>query len=230
MQLLLNSYAISARFEHQEKKKGIIAATRCGSRSLRYHLCPAYKYETILDFYQTDPDMQFIGFVRDPWQRYISGLVQFVQQFAGVKVRKASNQGRFDKVFQSVFVDQVAKLVTLPYVNDQGVVFDEHTMPQYICFGAFADSQVELYRFETDYVTRAGEWVSDQPGICVSAHEGRSNPEFKKYMTERLSSDKEWMNRFHHIFRPDFELYDSLRIRKDDRFDQVLDSARIVED
>jgi hypothetical protein len=134
----IDGHKIGANKVHTGIHSGFVYIPKCASTSVRA-ACYIRGYR---DSDTVREDVQYYAVVRDPWQRYLSGLAQFVLVNYGADALAFP-----EDVYSAIFVDR--KWSTNNYdefhAYDQSVFLDQHTLPQWLYLTPFDTSLIVVH-------------------------------------------------------------------------------------
>jgi len=148
-------------------------------------------------------------FVKNPWERYLSGLYEFTERKLNYKRGEFYTLEDMKDVYKKLFISK-GREVRLPYIPEsQYVIFDEHTMPMYIFCSAFIHCDYEIRSINSQMAIR--EWFGMPPNTEIE----RLDPSpslFKEYFNDKLRSNTEWYDNWRRIFEEDYFIWDKFKL------------------
>lgn len=248
MQIHMINHRLGRRVMFKDGKKGCIMIPRNASSTL---LTTAHKHghEINNSMYEKDLNIHFLVIVREPWDRYLSGLYQSLRvkkwtthtpNAPGTHPKEAfyweppyEKWYKLSYIYDTLFV----KRRELPrsyfkayekYTSKHTLIFDEHTLPQYIMFQPFIGSNLKWIRYGPDLTDALAEWFGASRifNNNITANIYPLHKEFRAYFEEKLKEDKEWYAAWQELFKEDYWIWENLTIREADEYEDILKQCR----
>jgi hypothetical protein len=194
----------------EDRKRGVIVLPKNCSTTIRKtigrHSLPWHWKE---DYYKEEEPVEFLGILRDPWKRYISGVLQglrvkkFTRAIAPTNDENIRNPQNFyppphekyrkhDYLFDQIFIQRragdwprgIPGAFYEPYTDltrDCTMIIDEHTVPQFILLGPFVGSKIKFIRMEDEHFNEElADWLG-APALRIDGLGTDKHPKFNVF-------------------------------------------------
>lgn len=135
---------VGACLVNRGRRHGFINIPICASTLVK-KLALAEGYEYVEQPYEYDSDLTFTVVVREPWERYASGLSEYVGRYYDLTCNLDDMYRQLFETGEWVKYD-VNRLVGGE--NAHQIIFDEHTAPQHFFVEPFQKNRIDFVKMD----------------------------------------------------------------------------------
>lgn len=237
-------YYIGSRFISNSTKEGWVPIPRCAWSTLKRNALTNDAYTFLDTIYEYDKDLKFTIIIRDPWKRYISGLLQGLykdnwlwhRNKRGPKFPERAfypspfpQHLKLEFIYESLFETGFygKRFVPHPYTKIAKkfpLILDEHTVPFSVMIAPFIRNEVEFIDTDENLTEELEKrlGLSKIMTLNVTKEKYAFYNEFVEYFEPKLKANKEWMQAWNEVYAEDIWIYENRKIRPCIEFKEFL--------
>jgi len=143
---------------------------------------------------------KFIAILRDPIERWISGLAEYIAgDYGNLKFKNVSDCFFNNELLETLIFDQI--------------VFDGHTLPQIAYLQGLDIRKIDFYYFDNDVFDKIS-YYNQLDNINLKYSNSKTKNEDKIYIHNYLASqlkDSEKMKKIQRMYYCDYQLFDEIK-------------------
>jgi len=178
-----------------------ILIPKCASTSIEQAMI---RNKAIYSAELPDENEKFFTVIRDPFDRWITGVHQYI---------KDNISGQYD-----LFME------TMRIIKDGNIIFDEHTLPMTYFLYPFRAYHIKYIHMNKDMITNINEWsrmdLTDEP-MNQSIHNNKVD-DGVRYIIQSIAQTDRFLKRFEHVYRDDIKFFHEGKLEFTEKYDNDL--------